>query len=143
MAATESPAERLNAGPMASNTPDSLADALLEHFDVAPWRDHVVPQPDGSTLRQRMAECPPVLSEFAEYLGVRTAQIHEWATALDDEGRALHPGFAEAYRRAQQVQARRLKEGVDLGLYVESAVPFLLSVCAWRPQPALDAAEFR
>lgn len=123
-----------------SRTPDGLASALVQHFDRQPFDDIEVQQPCGGVKVQRMAAAPATLLGFADAIGFEKADVHAWATAVDGDGQPAYPAFAAAYREAQRVQARRIQEGIALGLYVDAAVPLLMRECAWQPQPALNSA---
>lgn len=117
-------------------SPDDLAEALVRHFDVAPFEDVEVQQPGGGVEVQRFAARPPTPLGFATLHGLTTADLHDWGTATLSSGQPVYPRLARAYRRAQRVQARRIREGAEAGLYVRAAIPMFLAACRWRQQPA-------
>lgn len=127
--------------PPVAASPDDLADALVRHFDVPPFEDVEVPQPGGSVEVQRFAARPPTPLSFASLHGLRTSDLHDMATATLPCGQPAYPKLARAYRKAQRVQARRIREGVAAGWYIRAAIPMFLAACRWRPQPAAARAR--
>lgn len=120
----------------ATASPDDLADELVRFFDRLPFDLVEVPQPGGGVEVQRLPANPPTPLAFATLHGLRTADLHDLATATLASGKPAYPRLARAYRRAQRVQARRIREGAEAGLYVRAAIPMFLAACRWRPQPA-------
>lgn len=125
----------------AAASPDDLADALVRHFDVPPFEDIQVRQPDGTVQVERVASNPPMPSDFAAAHGFTTHDLHAWGTATLPDGSPTYPRLAQAYIKAQQVQARRIRQGVAGGWYVKACVGMFLAVCGWRPQPAAARAR--
>lgn len=123
----------------AGASPEDLAEALVRHFDQAPFEDVHVKQPDGTVQVERLASNPPMPSDFAAVHGFTTNDLHTWATATLPDGQLAYPRLAKAYIEAQRVQARRIRQGLAGGWYVQACVGMFLAACGWRQQPARHA----
>lgn len=110
---------------------------LLKYFDVQPYTNAVRIRTfkDGSSIEEpfRVANDLPLLAGFAKKIGVHRETVRNWSTQVDEEGKLIHPEFADAYKRAKDSQEVVLVTNGLHGLYSGNSWIFTAkNILKWR-----------
>lgn len=113
---------------------------LLSFFRIDLEREVEVTKQDKEgkpvTVVETVLNRFPTLTRFADSIDVTRQTLHDWATAVEEDGATLkHPEFSYAYARAKDLQESLLIEGGMSGVY-EPRFASLASknLIGWRDQ---------
>lgn len=87
---------------------DRFCEELIIYFDRKPYeREKLLITKKNGDTEEKYVETPcdfPLIAGFANKIGVSRDTLHEWANAVDKDGKLKHPEFSDSYKKAKQYQ---------------------------------------
>ena len=112
---------------------------LIDYFNIDHVRGINKETKDGRIVEVIVGNSLPLLTGFANKIGVVRSTLYLWANETNEDGTLKNPEFSNAYARAKEMQEDMLVSNALNGMYdTKFAVFAAKNMIGWRDKQEID-----